>query len=100
MIECVHIGGGPIRALDMHIQVECRAIYEVTPSSTSMSELSPRKSVVPFNPVFIQSIEIEYDEEYVIVERIYICVKHGVTRSLGCRRWGQVLHRSLRAVPE
>ena len=52
-----------------------------------MSELSPRKSVIPFNPVDIQSIEIEYAEEYVIVERIYIRVKHGVARSLGCRRW-------------
>ena len=72
MVQRIHYRGA-IRALDMHIQMECRVVYEVTPSSTNMSELAPCKSVIPFIPV-IQSIEIEYGEEYIIVERIYVRV--------------------------
>ena len=53
--------------LNMHTQVECGFVYEETPSSTNVKELAPPKSVIP-TIFFIQSIAIEYVEEYVVVE--------------------------------
>ena len=51
----------------MHTQVECAFVDEVTPSSTNMGELAPIKSDIPMT-LIIQSIEVEYTEEYIIVE--------------------------------
>ena len=57
--------------MNMHAQAKCGFVYEVTPSSTNMSELAPPQSVVPIIPL-IQSIAVEYLEEYIIIEQMNI----------------------------
>ena len=66
----------------MHAQVECGVIDEVTPSLTNMEKLAPRKSAIPMEQI-IQSIAVEYTEEYILVEPINSRVKY-VVSSLGC----------------
>jgi hypothetical protein len=51
----------------MHTQVGCAFVDEVTPSLTNMGELEPPKSAIPII-LIIQSIVVEYVEEYIIVE--------------------------------
>ena len=51
----------------MHAQVECTFVDKVTPPLTDVRELAPPKSDIP-TVVYIQSIAVEYAEEYVIVE--------------------------------
>ena len=51
----------------MHTQVECVFVDEVTPSLTNMGEPAPPKSVIPA-VLFVQSIAVEYAEEYIVVE--------------------------------
>ena len=53
----------------MHTQVECGLVQEVTPSLTNVRELAPPKSVVP-TVLILQSIAVEYVEEYIVVEPI------------------------------
>jgi len=53
----------------MHTQVECRFIYEVTPSLTNVKELAPPKSDIP-NFLVIQPIIVEYAEEDIIIEHV------------------------------
>ena len=53
----------------MHTQVKCGFVYEVTPSLTDLRELAPPKSAVPTIPL-IQSIVVEYVEEYIIIEQM------------------------------
>ena len=75
------------------MQMECRFVDEVTPSLTNMGELAPQKSEVP-KLLIIQSIEVEYGEEYIIVEpmdsRIHYClrlyIKLYIVSSQGCWR--------------
>ena len=55
--------------MNMQTQVECRGVYEVTPSLTNMRELAPPKSLIP-TILVIQSIVVEYTEEYIILECI------------------------------
>jgi hypothetical protein len=55
--------------MNMHTQVECGFIYEATPSLTYLRELAPPKSDVPIIPL-IQSIAVEYVEEYIIIEQM------------------------------
>jgi hypothetical protein len=47
--------------------VECAIVDEVTPSLTNVRELAPSKSDIPII-LFIQSIAVEYAEEYIVVE--------------------------------
>ena len=54
-------------AVNMHTQVECEFVYEVTPSLTDMKELAPPKSDIP-SILLVQSIVVEYVKEYIIVE--------------------------------
>jgi hypothetical protein len=51
----------------MHTQVECAFVDEVTPSLTNMRELAPQESDIP-KELIILSKEVEYTEEYIIVE--------------------------------
>jgi hypothetical protein len=68
----------------MHTQVECAFVDEVTPSLTNMRELAPPKSDIP-TILIIQSIAVEYAEEYIIVEPMDS--RYGTSSSLGCWRW-------------
>ena len=73
----------------MHTQVECGFVDEVTPSLTNMGELAPQESAIPMT-LIIQSIVIEYAEEYIVVEPVPIdsMVRYVVSESsLGCGRW-------------
>jgi hypothetical protein len=63
--------------------VECEFVNEVTPSLTNMRELAP-PLVIPIKPA-IQSVAVEYVEEYVIVEKMDRRVWY-VVSSLGCWR--------------
>jgi hypothetical protein len=56
--------------------------HEVTPSLTNMRELAPPKADVP-KSVPIQSIAVEYVEEYIIIEPIDSGVRY-IVSSLGC----------------
>jgi hypothetical protein len=56
-----------IGTFNMHTQVECGLEHEATPSLTDMRELAPPKSDIP-TMHFIQSIMVEYFEEYIIIE--------------------------------
>ena len=51
----------------MHTQVGCAFVDEVTPSLTNMGELAPQKLEIPIILV-IQSVVVEYAEEYIIIE--------------------------------
>ena len=51
----------------MHTQVECAFVDEVTPSLTNMGELAPQQLEIPMI-LILQSIAVEYAEEYIIVE--------------------------------
>ena len=51
----------------MHTQVECTFVDEATPSLTNMRELAPQKSGIPMM-LIVQSIVVEYVEEYIIIE--------------------------------
>jgi hypothetical protein len=51
----------------VHAQAECGFVDEVTPFLTNMRELAPPKPVIP-TVLLIQSIAVEYVEEYVIVK--------------------------------
>lgn len=66
----------------MHAQVECGFIYEVMPSLTNMRELAPPKSVIP-TVLLIQSIDVKYLKECIIVEQIDNRVWY-IVSSLGC----------------
>ena len=60
---------------------------EVTPSLTNMGELAPQESAIPIM-LIIQSIAIEYAEEYIVVEPMDSMVRYVVSESsLGCWRW-------------
>ncbi len=52
--------------------MERQGVYEVTPSSTNVRELAPPKSDIP-SILLIQSITVEYTEEYIIVEPMDYC---------------------------
>jgi hypothetical protein len=67
--------------MNLHTQVDCGLIDEVTPSLTNMRELAPSESVIPSIRI-IQSIKVEYIEEYIIVEQMDGCA----ISSLGCCR--------------
>ena len=54
-------------AVNMHTQVECGFVNEMTPSLTDMKELAPPKSHIP-TILLIQSIVVEYVKEYITVE--------------------------------
>ena len=69
----------------MHTQVECAFVDEVTPSLTNRRELAPPKSVIPAI-LLIQSVAVEYAEEYIIVETINSRVRY-VVSLLVCLRW-------------
>ena len=69
--------------------MECGFVDEVTPSLTNMGELAPQESAIPMT-LIIQSIVIEYAEEYIVVEPVPIdsMVRYVVSESsLGCGRW-------------
>ena len=66
MIQHAHYGGA-IGANNAHTQVKWASVYKVTPSLTNMGELAPQKLGIPMI-LIIQSITIEYAEEYIIVE--------------------------------
>ena len=51
----------------MHTQVKCAFIDQVAPSLTNVGELAPHKTVIP-TILVVQSIAVEYSEEYIIVE--------------------------------
>ena len=53
----------------------------MTPSSTNMRNFAPLKSDVP-NVLIVQTIVVEYAEEYIIVERVDSRELSGVPRSL------------------
>ena len=69
----------------MYTQVECAFVDKMAPSWTNMGELAPQMSVIPIIPC-IQSVEVEYVEEYIIVEQINSRVRY-VVSSLGCWLW-------------
>ena len=46
MVQRVHYGGA-IGAFNMHTEMECAFVDEVSPSSTNMREIAPRKSGIP-----------------------------------------------------
>ena len=52
---------------------------------TNLREIAPPKSVIP-TVFLIQSVAVEYAEEYIIVEPINSRVKC-VVSSFGCWRW-------------
>ncbi len=68
MVQGVHHGGA-IRATNIHTQVECRGVHEVTPCLTNMRELAPPKSHFP-SILLMRPIVVEYAEEYIVVEPI------------------------------
>ena len=71
----------------MDTQVECGFVDEVTPTSTNMGELAPQESAIPMT-LIIQSIAIEYAEEYIVLEPMDSIVGYVVSESsLGCWRW-------------
>ena len=80
MVQCVHYGGA-ICAFNMHTQVKCEFMYQVTPSLTNMRELAPPEPVIP-TILFIQSIAVDYAKEYITIEPI----DTSVMQSLGGRR--------------
>ena len=59
--------GGAIGAFNMYTQVECAFVDKVTPSLTNMREPAPPKLVIPA-VLLIQSVVVEYAEEYIVVE--------------------------------
>ena len=67
--------------------MECAFIDKMTPASTHVSELAPPKSDIP-TIVLIQSIAVEYAEEYVIVEPMDSRFSRipDIVSSLGCWR--------------
>ena len=69
----------------MHTQVECAFVEKVTPSLTDVGEPAPPMLVIP--AVFlIQSVAVEYAEEYIVVEPMDNRVRDGV-HLLRCWRW-------------
>ena len=72
----------------MHTQVGYRGVHEVTPSPTNMRELAPLQLDIP-GILVIQSIVVEYAQEYIILERIDSRIMHAVPWSLGCWRRGR-----------
>jgi hypothetical protein len=50
----------------MHTQVECIFVDEAAPSLAHMRGLAPPKSAIPM--IITQSIVVEYDKKYIIVE--------------------------------
>ena len=54
-------------AFNMHTQVECGVVYEVTPFLTNMRKFAPPISDIP-SILLVQSIAVEYVEEYILVE--------------------------------
>ena len=58
--------------------MECACIDKVTPSLTNVGERAPPKSVIP-TILVVQSIAIEYAEEYVIVNRMDSRVRYVVS---------------------
>jgi hypothetical protein len=83
MVWCAHYRGA-IGAFNIHIQVECVFVDDVTPSLANMRELAPQKSLIP-KVFIIQPIEIEYVEEYIIIEPMNGRVLY-IASSLGCWR--------------
>ena len=62
----------------MYTQMGCAFVDEVAPSLTNVRELAPPKSVIP--AVFlIQSVAVEYAEEYIVVEPINSRVRYVVS---------------------
>ena len=68
MEQRVHYGS-TMGAFNMHSQVECGVVYEVTPSLTDMRQFAPPISDIP-SILLVQSIAVEYFEEYILVERM------------------------------
>jgi hypothetical protein len=83
MVEGVH-PRRTIGAFNMNTQVECAFVDEVTPSLTEMRELAPQILEIP-KILIIQSITVEYAEEYIIVKPMDSRVLYTVS-SLGCWR--------------
>ena len=59
----------------MHTQVECAFIDKVTPSFTNLREITPPMSVIP-TVFLIQSVAVEYAEEYIVFEPMDSRVRH------------------------
>ena len=68
----------------MNTQVDCTFVDEVTPSLANMRELAPQKPEIP-KKYIIQSIVVEYTEEYIVVEPMDSSVLY-IVSSLGCLR--------------
>jgi hypothetical protein len=68
----------------MHTQVERAFVDKVAPSLTNMRELAPPKLEIP-KAFIVQSIVVEYAEEYIIVEPMDSRVLY-IVSSLGCWR--------------
>jgi hypothetical protein len=84
MVERDHYRGA-IGAFNMHTQVECTFVDEVTPSLTNMREIAPPKSDIPMIAI-VQSIAVEYAKEYIIVEAMDSSIRY-IVSSLGRWRW-------------
>lgn len=66
----------------MHTQMECQGVYEVTPTVTNVRDLAPPMEIPSI--LLVQSIVVEYGEEYIKVDRIDSGVLHGVSWTFGC----------------
>ena len=84
MVQCVQYGAA-IGTFNMHTQVECEFIDEMTPFLTNMGKPAPQKSTIPM-ALIIQSIAVEYAEEYIIVEPMDSTERY-VVSLLGCWQW-------------
>jgi hypothetical protein len=83
MVQHVHYRGAMF-TIKTHTQVECTFEDEVTPSLTNLREFAPQILEIPI-PLPIQSIAVEYAEEYIIVEPMDSRVLY-IVSSLGCWR--------------
>ena len=83
MVQRVYYRGA-IGAFDLHTQVKCAIVDQVTPSLTNVGEPAPHEAVIP-TILVVQPIAVEYSEEYIIIEPMdsrVVCI----VSSLGCRR--------------
>ena len=69
----------------MHAQEACAFIDKIAPSLTNLRELAPPKSDIPF-VVVVQSIIVEYIEEYIIVQQMDSRILY-IATPLRCWRW-------------
>ena len=69
----------------MYIQVECAFVEKMTPSLTNVRDPAPPKFLIPA-VLLIQSVAVEYAEEYIVVEPMDNRVRDGA-HLLRCWRW-------------